>query len=121
MNVIYQTALLPTLQKLPEGTVFQEDNDPKHCSRLCQAWKADHHIQSLSWPTCSPDLNPIQNVWALLKAKIDWYKITSLKGLRQAIHKEWNRLPLALAQNLAKSLPRRLAQVVTAKGDNSCN
>ena len=120
MNTIYQKALLPTMVHLPAATVFQEDNDPKHRSKVCCAWKADHDIECLDWPSCSPDLNPIENVWALLKAKVDTYRIRTVQGLKKAIHKEWKKLPKELAQHLADSMPRRLAQVIDAQGDYCC-
>ena len=72
---------------------LQEVNDPKHKSKLCCQWKHDHGITVLPWPACSPDLNPIENVWALLKHKVEAHKATTLKGLVRAINQEWHALP----------------------------
>ena len=52
---------------VPEHWVFQDDNDPKHRSRLAKQWLRDHNIRTLGWPSNSPDVNPIENVWAPLK------------------------------------------------------
>ena len=105
---------------LPEGTLLQEDNDPKHQSQMCCQWKEDHGIQVLPWASCSPDLNPIENLWALLNTNVDQYKLKTLKGLRQAIYKEWKMLPLDLAVHLVESMPMRPAHMIVAKGDYTC-
>ena len=42
--------------------VFQQDNDPKHTSKLTKKWFEDNNIELLTWPPQSPDLNPIEHV-----------------------------------------------------------
>jgi hypothetical protein len=50
--------------------IFQEDNAPCHVSRWTNQWKTENDIPTLEWPPQSPDLNIIENVWKVIKTKI---------------------------------------------------
>ena len=61
-----QSARLMGLNKF----IYQQDNDPKHTSRLIKKFFAKKNIKVLDWPSQLPDLNPIEHIWAYMKSQI---------------------------------------------------
>jgi transposase len=104
--------------KDPSTVIFQQDNDPKHKSKLAMAWLEDHGFKVLSWPAQSPDLNPIEHLWEHLKRRLGEYDRapSGILELWERVQVEWDKITADVCQNLIESMPRRVAAVVKAKG-----
>ena len=114
---------------LEEGMTFQHDNGPTFKSRVVQDWLRNwayrEGITLAEWPPYSPDLNPIENLWSILKQRIceRYPELVVLKKsaaaknrLIEAAKEVWDELEDDLFENLLNSMPRRLQALRRANG-----
>ena len=101
-----------------ENLILQQDNDPKHTSRLASKWFKDNNINVLKWPAQSPDLNPIEHLWHHLKWQLNAYEVppAGIHELWERVQVEWDKIPKEVCRNLIESMPRRIEAVIKAKG-----
>ncbi|KAG1060166.1 hypothetical protein G6F42_028064 [Rhizopus arrhizus] len=67
--------------------IFQHDNDPKHTSKVVKEYLQRQSHNFLQWPEQSPDLNSIENIWSLLKRRLNDYE-TAPKGMNELYERE---------------------------------
>jgi hypothetical protein len=110
--------LLPSAKEFKINSwVLLEDNDSKHTSKLANSWREENQIDRISWPSNSPDINPIENIWAVLKNQVAQLNPSNLSQLEKNIKSVWENLPRKMPQNLVLSMPERITQVIQSKGD----
>lgn len=63
------------------------DNDKKFTSGEVQQWLFNHGVQVMDWPPYSPDLNPIEHIWAYIKRRVAELSPKGVDELTKAIKK----------------------------------
>lgn len=103
---------------------FVQDGARIHTSAKTTEFLDDKDIQVMDdWPPHSPDLNPIENLWAIAKEQLEG----DLGGLQKNTQENRNQLWLLVEKYfetltnididpLIESFPRRLAECVHKKG-----
>lgn len=102
--------------KINKFTIFQDDNDPKHRSAIVLNWKKKNNITSINWPSNSPDLNPIENIWHLLKTDMKKINYLNVKEFKESILKCWNTIDQNFINNAINSIPKRILNVIEKNG-----
>ncbi|GFX84040.1 transposable element Tc1 transposase [Trichonephila clavipes] len=96
--------------------IFQQDNDPKHKARNVKMWCLFHCKQQLHTPPQSPDINVIENLWATLETEVQKHQIRNKAHLKQVLQEEWDKISPDTTKKLVESVPRRLEDIIKAKG-----
>ncbi len=60
----------------------------------------------------SPDLNPIEHMWGILKLKVEKHQVSNIQQLHDVIMDEWKRKPATTCAALVNSMPRRIKAVL---------
>jgi transposase len=122
--LILEDNLLPSMEESGiywKDLIFQQDNDPKHTSKMAKDWMESTNITLLDWSPQSPDINPIEHLWHHMKKELSKYP-THPKGvweIWERVVEVWNNIPAEVCQNLIASMPRRLEAVIKAKGGHT--
>ena len=124
-SAMYQEVLKDRLlsfirQNKEETFTFQQDNARIHISKSTKLWFQDNKIDLLDWPACSPDLNPIENLWGIIVRDIyhEGKKYNNTNELTEAILKSWNSVPEETLKKLSNSMYRRVFMIGAKKGSS---
>lgn len=96
---------------------FMQDNAPCHKAKSTMEFCRQQGLRLLDWPPYSPDLNPIENVWAALKREIHKSPCATVEEVKCKAQEAWqsSQMPGTM-QSLIESMPKRIADCIKASG-----
>lgn len=117
---ILRDYLLPTAQEhFASGGQWWllHDNDPgRHKASLVLTWLHNNGVSVLDFPPYSPDLNPIENLWADMDKRMASKPAATKEELEKQVAEVWAATTQDECSKLALSMPKRIAQVIERKG-----
>jgi hypothetical protein len=118
IDILSQKLLPQSAIWFPNGNFhYQQDNAPCHKALVVRHFFQDNHVQVIDWPPYSPDLNCIENLWAIVKKKLHSQHYQTKVELLNNLQQIWNSPDLhGICQRLVSSMPRRLAACIAARG-----
>ncbi|KAG1681713.1 putative non-intrinsic ABC protein 5 [Nymphon striatum] len=119
-KAVLQTHLLPTMRRdFPDGDgIFQQDLAPCHTSCKMRTFFEESGLEVLDWPGNSPDINPIKNLWVIMKRRLQKEDCSTMTKLISAGIRAWyhDEELAKMCSNLVESMPNRVQMLVKAKG-----
>ena len=115
---ILKSQLLSAVQNMyNKNWRLQQDNDPKHTPKVAQEFIARNRIKIVDWSTNSPDLNLVENVWKIVKDKVEIRMPKNIEELKQFLAEEWNAIPENVVNNLIQSMKIRCELILEKDGE----
>lgn len=97
---------------------FMQDNSTSHTAKIVQNWGLENDVNFLKWPSNSPDLNIIENIWAYIQDRLYEAKaqLTCPDDTWEKVCEIWDHIPLTYIQDLYEDLPLRMQELKLMKG-----
>lgn len=101
--------------------IFMQDNAAIHNAKKTMEFFKEKNIKILDHPACSPDLNPIENLWGWVSKEVfkNGRQYENVEDLKEAMLRAWNEIPDELIKNLIESMPDRIYELIVKKGSHT--
>ena len=118
-NQVLYPVVRPFIQQ--HGGLLQQDNARAHTARATQQYLQAHNINTIAWPSLSPDLAPIEHVWDELGRRVYQRNPASrnVNELRLALLQEWQLIPQRRITNIINTMRQRFNARIAAGGGHT--
>ncbi|GFS74113.1 transposable element Tcb1 transposase [Trichonephila clavipes] len=115
---ILRHIVVPYAAAIGDDFILMDDNCGPHRANLVEDFFFEEGIVRMEWPTCSPDMNPIEHVWDSLRRRVAGRQPPpqTLQELERAILEEWDKIPQLVINSLIDSMPQRGSTSRTRRG-----
>ena len=112
--------VLPALQVIGPGAIFQDDNARPHRAHVVTAFEQAHNIDHMEWPAQSPDLSPIEHMWDFVGRQVreNYPHAANVNELFNQLQQEWQAVPHQRIQRL-RSMRQRCLECIQAHGGHT--
>ena len=83
---------------------LQWDNEAKHKSPPVQQFLSSEAPEVIDWSSNSPDASPVENLWSIIKHRVEKRKATNLEELNKFLHEEWINIDVVILNHLIDSM-----------------
>jgi hypothetical protein len=98
--------------------IFQQDGAPCHTSQKALDWIEENCDLLSGWPANSPDLNPIELLWAILKHSVAAYEPKSIDELKQVLLQAWDTIQQSTIDHLCMNFADRCQLCINVDGQS---
>ena len=109
---ILDLKLLPLIEsakkKKKDKLIYQQDNASCHTSFKMSEYFSKHQIEVMYWPANSPDLNPIENIWNLLKVRVGKICVNTKEELIKVIKESAKKIKIKTINKIIDSMDNRI-------------
>ena len=101
--------------------LWQDDGAKYHTSKVIFQWQKSMKMQRMRRPAQSPDLNPIKNLWQLLKFRIckRRHKIQFIKEMAVIVQEKWKKITQEDVRRVIMIIPKRCKECIRVKGGHT--
>jgi transposase len=109
---------LPVIRKVcPLSSVFQQDNARPHAAAETQRFLKEQGIEVLDWPSQSPDLNPIEQVWGWMARHMKDQNFNNIKEVREYVWILWEKISKDTILAFIDKLPDKIKYIKDHDGE----
>jgi hypothetical protein len=105
------------LEQFGQNWRLQMDNDSKHRSNICKQFIDESIPHLLDWPSNSPDANPVENIWSIVKRNVEKRKPMNIDELELFLAEEFENIDINVVKNCVMSMKKRCLSLIDCKSE----